>query len=66
MANSAAERVRCARLKDRIISADAAAAMISDGMNVVVPTFTSIDRPLSIGKAVLRRAEATGSPKTSL
>lgn len=63
MANSAAERVRCARLKDRIISADAAAAMISDGMNVVVPTFTSIDRPLSIGKAVLRRAEATGSPK---
>lgn len=59
----ALERIRCDALRGRVISAEAAAAMIEDGMNVVVPTFTSIDRPLSIARAVLRRAEATGSPK---
>ena len=56
----ALERIRCDALRGRVISAEAAAAMIEDGMNVVVPTFTSIDRPLSVARAVLRRAEATG------
>lgn len=54
------DRIRCPKLMDRIVSADEAAAVIKDGMNVGCSGFTPAGYPKLVPLALASRIKATG------
>ena len=54
------ERIRCRALLDKIITAEAAAAMIQDGMVVGTSGFTPSGYPKAIPLALAKRVKASG------
>ena len=54
------DRIRCASLMDRIVSADEAASLITDGMNVGCSGFTPAGYPKLVPLALADRIRRTG------
>ena len=53
-------RIRCKSLLDKVISAEAAADMIKDGMNIGVSGFTPSGYPKAVPLALAKKIEETG------
>ena len=54
------ERIRCKQLKDKVITAEAAAAMVQDGMLVGASGFTFSGYPKAIPLALAKRVKESG------
>lgn len=59
-------RIRCEKLLDKVISADAAASLIKDGMNVATSGFTPSGYPKAVPLALAKQAEEGREVKISL
>src|SRR5699024_492289 len=52
------ERIACARLRDRVVSAAEAAACIRDGMTVAVGGYTNAGYPKAVARALVARKQS--------
>lgn len=60
------ERMKCQQLKDRVMSADAAAELIQSGMTVGTSGFTPTGYPKAVPEALARRVEGKEGFKINL